>query len=355
MLAVGLPVSDAECLLLDFRSAADQLSSDAEPRGFLCLHATLPKTPTLETVRALWGVVRDRQGRSQTAGRVTSWLVAAGSPGIKVDASQPYYTIVFSGLEDASVLPPVTDGGSAFGQWDALRQWTWLLASLTPPEYFAPVATDTDTGIELSLSTTLFARVLRDGTAFVARERTTTGVRDPSVSSLRFYVRTIYLDALLLGLLQRHSLNELADRIGSVAIRQDQEINVIEGFDKDLSRFRASLWWRAAAWGSHGDKLITAFQEENRLPELLSNSTIEVAELVRQARTGVEQATLASARRTERVVTLLTVVALPSVPILSVWQGVSGKWRGLPIALVVYLVVALALYTALRAAQRRRQ
>lgn len=354
-------IKAVECLFYDDLLDSDVPKDDSDVNnnsrlpGLLCLHVSLSSSmPDLSLVRTLWKSLRDRQGRSELSSRVGKWLRSMGVPGAVMDTSAlPFFTVSFAALKSAKTPRPVQMRGTAFDKWDVAQQWTWLLASLTPPDRFAPQHHSSDTGIDLAMSSTWTARVLRDGASFIGYEESVDGSQDLSFASLALYARTIYLDALLLGIIQRQWLNNLADRIGGTAIHHHREIAVVENIDRAVSQFRASVWWRAAAHGSNGDKLITAFQEQHRLQELLESSAVEISDLVRQARTEVQRKTLESAQkaqrsaeRTERRVTLATLIALPSVPILTIWLGVSAKWGGLLIAIGIYVVSVILAFIA---------
>jgi hypothetical protein len=352
--AEGVEMLAVECLLYD-DPLEEQVGHEQGPvslPGFLCLHMAFVSPLSMDMVRVLSYVLRDRTGRTALATEVTDWLRSIGSDLLVPDGSLPPYTVTFATLQSLVDPDRIILDNTAYEGWDIVSQWTWLLSSWTPPERFAPPKSNGDIGCELALSSTWSARVLRDGTAFIAREQNPDGSPDRSPPNLALYSRTIYLDALLLGLLQARWLNDCADRIGTIATHAIRDLATIETLDIGMSKFRASMWWRAVAHGSHGDQLVTAFQEQHRLPGLLSNSALEISDLVRQARTLVERKTLESTRRTERIVSVLTVVGLPLPPVLTVWATLSQTWYGFLVALGVYAFIAIMLGAALLISKR---
>lgn len=349
-LCSGVPVEAVECLFFDDPLQPNEESSrplTGRAPGFLCLHTTITGPFTMTLVDALWHVVRDRVGRADLARSAGEWLRQMGVNGATLNGEATPYTVVFTLLEDP-VAEPEHLPGTKYAEWLPRQQWTWLLSSLTPPNTYAPDISATDTGDDISLSSAWSARVLRDGTAFVAIRSARTAHQEWLFESLALYVRSIYLDALLLGIIQNRWLNEFADSLASAAIHHERDLLVVEGLDRAMSRFRARFWWRAAARGSHADSLIKAYQDQHQLCELLDNSAAEVTDLVRQARTDVERRTLQSARRTESIVSFLTILGIPILPVLTVWATLYPSWMGLSIAVAVYLFVVAVLALVLR-------
>jgi hypothetical protein len=337
-----ISVDAAECLVY-----ADPLIQDghtqSEPSsllpGLLCLHSVGVNPTDLDVINRLGHTLRDRSGRSIFFGRVNEWLRTISCSSTKAATDRAPFTVTFGLIDSAEGEVPFGSTDSALDEWDEMQQWSWLSASMTLPSVYAPPLGGSDTGIEIALSSSWSARVLRDGAAFVAISRRPDGSPDESLPSLAFYARTIYLDALLLGLLEMEWINRFADRVSESAKSTSLDIDDIGAMDRAITRFRASLWWRAVGQGSHSDRLLAAYQDEHHLPILLDTSKDEIADLVNQMRSEIERDTLTVTRRTEHQVNVLATLFLPTVPILTVWLGVSHSWPGIGVAAGVYALV----------------
>lgn len=163
----------------------DELSPDVETdtfRGLVCLHIPLGEELSLRVIGQLYGELRQRDGRQRLGQRLAKWLSTLNLTDIDVDVTSAPYTVSFASLPITveHVLPGVK--GTELG--NPLREWLWLLASLTPPQTLVPHDLQENIGTELPLSSTWSAVVQRDGAAFVA----TSTERDRDViGSLRLY------------------------------------------------------------------------------------------------------------------------------------------------------------------------
>ncbi|MEU7037157.1 hypothetical protein ABZ958_26210 [Streptomyces sp. NPDC046237] len=203
---------------------------------------------------------------------------------------------------DDGALPDVMP--SAYAGWGARDQWLWLAASATPVDRFPP--DPEDDGLfagRVRLSADWQGLVLRDGAAFVG---TTPDAGDddvgfhPVAASL---VRTIYLDTFLLGRLQVLGVNFLANALARLPARPTEARRLL-----DLERKQIEL--RRALWSSHitvhgnANTLLERFQEQHRLPGLLTQAGTALADAARYVET-------ARARRNGLAVGLLSTVGLP--------------------------------------------
>ena len=101
----------------------------------------------------------------------------------------------------AELVSPLSQ---AYRAWPASLQWLWLLASTTPADAYLP-APEARAGLAESLvrlSAGWQALVLRDGVAFLG-SGPDMGPAYRLFQNLEFHFRSIYLDTLLLGQLQR--------------------------------------------------------------------------------------------------------------------------------------------------------
>ncbi len=122
--------------------------------------------------------------------------------------------------------------------------------------------------------------VLRDGAAFVGNEHANPAFLDRFGAA---YVRSIYTDALLLGVIQRSVLNDFADRLASLG-DPARRPRAVERLDAEFSRFRNRLWWQHLTQHGIGNELLLAYAAQHRLHELMAETRSELQDYSRQAR-----------------------------------------------------------------------
>jgi hypothetical protein len=162
-----------------------------------------------------------------------------------------------------------------------VEAWQFALASGLSPGSFTPspgqVAELQAARIELSSDWS--AMVLRDGAAFLGHA----DVNPHFVATVAGpYTRSIYTDALLLGVLQGMTLIDLTDRLASLD-DPARHPRAVERLDAEFSRFRNRLWWQHLSHGGPGNALILAHQAQHRLPELMEQTKSELDDYSRQA------------------------------------------------------------------------
>jgi hypothetical protein len=188
--------------------------------------------------------------------------------------------------------------------WPAELQWLWLLASATPAEGYLPPpeAREALTGSLVRLSAGWQALVLRDGTALLGSGPDMNPVyrlfEDPAL-----HFRTIYLDALLLGQMQRLVLTQIADDMAAVVdpVLDPQRLLDLE---HELSTFRNVLWWRHLGPQWHGNALLGAYQKQHEIAELLAQVAEELGDYSNKAERAATQ-------RSEALLGVLAVISLP--------------------------------------------
>lgn len=265
--------------------------SPSDTAAFAIAHLRLPSADPINTLALLArnssADVRDRLNLGETretvhVGRQRATTVAY----VHLDAP--------ASLAD-SALP-----------WSALNQWLWSLASATPLASGGPVAEvvpDAEDPHALDglvyLSASWRALVLRDGASFVGA-----GLDDAFLDHhAAVYVRSIYLDAILLGLTQQRGLNEIANQLAQLDDRGDRHARVLV-LEDELTRFRNVLWWQHVTRSGPGNALLRAFQEQHRLPTLLDQIIAEFSEDARQLEA-------ASNTRVSSALGLITLVGVP--------------------------------------------
>ena len=92
------------------------------------------------------------------------------------------------------------------------------------------------------------------------------------------HARTVYLDALLLGSLQRDHIDELTDELSEV-FDGSRLARRVGAFESDIAQFRSTYWRRHLTAHGPANELLLAFQAQHRLPERLAETLAEVADV----------------------------------------------------------------------------
>ncbi|MEW1722330.1 hypothetical protein [Streptomyces sp. NPDC093109] len=163
------------------------------------------------------------------------------------------------------VLPPSAD------------VWLWQLASRSNATDF-PLAPETATDQfhdAVRISADWSALVLRHGAAFLGH-RTDTGHGD-FYDFAALHARTVYLDALLLGALQRDHIDELTDELSAVfdGTRLARRVAALE---RNIAYFRSTYWRQHLTAHGAANDLLLAFQAQHRLPARFAEILAEAAD-----------------------------------------------------------------------------
>jgi hypothetical protein len=197
-------------------------------------------------------------------------------------------------------LPPTAD------------RWLWQLASRsTPTDFPLPPETAHDQLKDvLRISADWSALVLRQGTAFLGHR--------PDGGTGDFYEfgalhsRTVYLDALLLGALQRDHIDELTDELSEVftSSRLARRVAVLE---QNIAVFRSTYWRQHLTAHGAANDLLLAFQNQHRLPARFQEILAEAADYSRLVQTQESQ-------QISGALGVLTILGLPLGTALGVLQ-----------------------------------
>jgi hypothetical protein len=316
------------------------------------------------------------------------WLQSAAGPPVQLDQSRPR---VLSHLRwEGDQMPEPYDSPAvmaALEPWTTVQRWQWFLASGVGPDAVLPDTADPDIlDGQVRLSRDWRAQVLRDGIAYVAL----TPRPSPSTGSTSFhdlarvYIRSIYLDLLLLGIIQLDAVNAYADAFAAVHIEHDsvRTAKTVEELEVGLLRLRTGVWWRDVArrGGPSSSSILTAFQRQHRLPELYTQITADLTDMSRyvQARRAnaeeaerqareqrkdveerVRQAAEDRQQQTERAIALISFVLLPASLIFgaaALWSDPSPIHFWISIGFSIFvLALMLGLSATLRSALFRRR
>lgn len=323
--------------------------SDSSPADVLaCIHAIQPTGPLLQASDLHLGTSDERSPKGRPRRHRLTMLTLQ--------------TDEWPDLYDGMVGRDRPDG------------WLWAAASGTlagpapPPLRSNPpdpeqVGEHIDLG-RVRLSGDWRALVLRDGTAFVGLRPDAGGAHGQwSSSSIdattngdfldfgELYVRTLYTDALVLGVLQRKTL-EVLDARALDAMAQPPSRRRMQQMDDDLGAFRSRFWWRVAAESGFGNQLLRCYQDQHQLPELLDQVNDDYSGYVQRVQTR-------STAQMDRALALLAVVGLPLGTALGVAQILepanadrADEWGLILFALFISLLLVTTLSLGFLAVNR---
>ena len=239
-----------------------------------------------------------------------------------------------------------------YWRWEPARQWLWALASQSDlndyppdPKYLEP----TDNEI-IRLSSDWHAVVLRDGMSVVGI-RPDRGPEDPFFGYAELYLRSIYLDAVLLGMLQKQGLVRLEERMAA-ALDTSLTATMIE-LEREVSSFRHRLW--AQHLTPHGvpNRLLAAYQRQHMLRERFEQILTQINDFNRLTREDEN-------RHVNSAVVVFTLVTVPAGIALAFLQVLETNepWLFAIVGGVCAVLVALLLRTrsarlAFKALRRR--
>ncbi|WP_257230784.1 hypothetical protein [Streptomyces sp. UH6] len=159
------------------------------------------------------------------------------------------------------------------------------------------------------------ALVLRQGAAFLGH-RADTGDGDfYGFAALHF--RTVYLDALLLGMLQRDHIDILTDQLSEV-FDAGGLAGRVAALERNIAVFRSTYWRQHLTAHGPANDLLLAFQRQHRLPERFAEIFAEAADYSRLVQTRESQ-------QISGALGVLTVLGLPLGTALGVLQVLDDK------------------------------
>ncbi|MEW2496125.1 hypothetical protein AB0942_21725 [Streptomyces nodosus] len=254
------------------------------------------------------------------------------APGTPFATARPY-TIAFM-TPTAQQAPALRSGPE--GELPATAdRWLWQLASRSTPEDFPlpPETADEQLKCTVRISADWSALVLRQGAAFLGH-RPDTGVGD-FFDFGALHSRTVYLDALLLGSLQRDHIDELTDELSEV-FDSTRLAHRVAGLERNIALFRSTYWRQHLTAHGPANDLLLAFQNQHRLPARFNEILAEVADYSRLVQTQESQ-------QISGALGVLTILGLPLGTALSILQVLSDDS-------VTHLLIALGLSVAATAA-----
>lgn len=237
------------------------------------------------------------------------------------------YTVAF--------LTPDARHGSALREDGRLPEsadrWLWYLASRsTDADFPTPLEQWPErTGHALRISADWSALVLRHGAAFLGHRA------DPGEGDFygfaQLHCRTVYLDALLLGSVQRDHIDELTDSLSGV-FDGPKLARRVSALERHIAMFRSTYWRQHLTAHGPANELLLGFQAQYRLAERFDEILAEAADYARLVQTQESQ-------QIAGALGVLTILGLPVATALSILQVLGAKGGA---AVVGALVAALA-------------
>ncbi|MGW1658575.1 hypothetical protein [Streptomyces atratus] len=143
--------------------------------------------------------------------------------------------------------------------------------------------------------------------------------------------RTVYLDALLLGSLQRDHIDELTDELSDV-FDTTQLARRVATLERNIAVFRSTYWRQHLTAHGPANELLLAFQQQHRLPDRFGEILAEAADYSRLVQTQESQ-------QISGALGILTVLGLPLGTALGILQVIGDES-------LLHLLVALGLSVA---------
>ncbi|MER5357779.1 hypothetical protein [Streptomyces sp. NPDC002785] len=300
------------------------------------LHLTVRSAVLLDVLRALGhraGAGPDPLSGPLAPDTLLDGVASPTSTGAPFAAAHPY-TVAFltpggadtAALRSGGELPLTAD------------RWLWALASRSNESDFptAPEQLPSQTERAVRISADWSALVLRHGTAFLGH-RPDQGQGD-FYDFAALHVRSVYLDALLLGIAQRDHIDELTDGLSGVFDGPGLARRVTD-LERDIASFRSTYWRQHLTAHGPANELLLAYHEQYRLPARFEEILAEAADYSRLVQTQDGQ-------QIAGALGVLAILGLPLGTALSILQVLGdGDPVHLLIALGAALVATAAAFT----------
>lgn len=305
--------------------------------GLAVLHFTVG-TPLLPVLRAIGH--RHTAGPDRLTGPFAPGILLRGVAEVR-EADGTFaigrpYTIAF--LTPTAQHRTALRGGIGDPLPTGADHWLWQLASRSTPADFPlpPETAAEQLSQAVRISADWSALALRHGSAFLGH-RADTGDGD-FYDFGALHARTVYLDALLLGSLQRDHIDELTDELSEVFSGPGMAARVA-GLERNIALFRSTYWRQHLTAHGPANDLLLAFQTQHRLPMRFEEILAEAGDYSRLVQTQESQ-------QVSGALGVLTILGLPLGTALGILQVLDDSSLGhLLIALVLSFVAAAATLT----------
>jgi hypothetical protein len=305
------------------RTGTDQ---GASQEALAVLHFTVSGRCLLPVLRAIGH--RPSADPDPLVGRLSPEVLLDGVAEL-LDASAPFaiarpYTVAFL-TPDAAHGPALRDSAGVLPV--SADEWLWRLASRservdfpTTHEHTARVTRDA-----IRISADWSALVLRHGAAFLGH-RADEGPGD-FYEFGALHARTVYLDALLLGMVQRDHINQLTEDLSAI-FEGPGLARRVAGLEGRIALFRSTYWRQHLTAHGAANDLLVSFQAQHRLPARFTEILAEAGDYSRLVQTQESQ-------QIAGALGVLTILGLPLGTALSILQVLGDQDAG-------DLVIALA-------------
>lgn len=325
-----------ECRLDEWTVTAAELlkyPADYGPEGALFIVHLQFDAPDVEAMAAnVARLANMRPTATSEVSNLDSVRTLAGDllSGVEVAFQRTAYVIshmtTSTGLDDAGRIQGLSDTPAPYGV-------SRLLASANEVRALPAELQTREPGVQdIGLSTSWVATVLRAGCAFVGR---TSEVEDGYHDLAEVLVHTLYLDSLLVGLIQRDCIEERTNRLVS-AWEPNSRIKDIARQERQIINLRGQAWWLEIAQAENPNRLLSALQIQFRLPDQLDRLNRDVMDLAR----------ITDAARQERTNRLLNILVIASAALglaaLIADPGRTAVLWGLGLAIATWLIISLA-------------
>jgi len=302
---------------------------DGDPRsGLLVAHVATTADAQLDLLRG----AANRRGTGIAVPDLSTRIQTFAVP----DLQERTYTVAFRSTLEPLTTPPGIDPRL---NWSPAQSWLWQLASRSttsdyPPDPDYPDQPHTGTVV---LSADWRGLITRDGAAFVAL-RPDLGPDDPFLHYAQLYAHTTYLDALLLGMVQKTSVDRMVLESAAAFDTPDMPRH-LEQLEQRAARFRTIYWLRDASTHGHANTILNAYHAQHELPERFTAVLSEIADLGRIVQNR-------DAERIGAALGVLTIVGLPLGTALEILQALGANTvTDLAIALTIAVATISALLT----------
>lgn len=176
------------------------------------------------------------------------------------------------------------------------------------------------TASALRISADWSALVLRQGAAFIGHRRDH-GPADPFYGYAELHMRSIYLDALLFGMIQRTHIDHLTEDLAQV-FTGPGEANRLAGLERRIAHFRSTYWRQHLTTHGTANDLLIAYQRQYRLSDRFTEILAEAADHNRLIQTQENQ-------QISGALGILTILGLPLGTALGALQvlGDQNPWH----------------------------
>lgn len=293
------------------------------------LHFTVTGSRLLAVLRAI--AHRHTAGTNPLTGPLDPATLLDGIATPSAPPGVPPYTLTFMAPRRTQT-PTLRQAPAGRGPLpDTADAWLWSLASRSNPSDY-PTAPETLTDLHrpiIRISADWSALVLRHGAAFLGH-RPDTGEGD-FYDFAALHARTVYLDALLLGTVQRDHIDALTDQLADVFDGPHLSPRVT-ALETRIAHFRSTYWRQHLTAHGPANDLLLAYQEQHRLPDRFAEILAEAADYARIAQNQESQ-------QINGALGILTILGLPLGTALGALQvlGDQNPWH-----LTIGITAALA-------------